>query len=622
MHLFTGGAGRIYLHCGRCAQRVKTLRQVGACRRSCCRSDAQCAGESLSAAWRARGERRCDLAPPLAAGAHRAAARGAAAVGAPRHGRGEAEHSPSTPGLIRQRSAVSELQKLLGQIVRVSERQLRGPSQKTKVAVFGMLRKLCLVLNGGLGAAHMGLSALNAAAVPGGQEPGPQAGGAGLPAAGAGDAPGANHAAARGGAAAAGGGLRRRGLVQDHRRGAARAGRKPSGDAAARPGAASASGASAVGGPDLRGRLRAAGGARHRPGDQGVRPAGRGAVPGPAGRPAGRGGAPRGRLPAAHGPPAQRDHARAHAQGPGGRRALPSAIGPGQHPLRGGGRAGVLPAAAKPHAQTDHAGDPERPHHPQLRGADRVAVRAGAAGAGGAADGRGPAPGAPGSARGGRHPARVPRGLRGRGHARARAAPRAAPGRRRCWGLALARCFLGALKVGAGRPAWAPAELCAALQAAAVPRRQGGRRRAAVQAGGGQPGARAGGAGGGGGRAHAAAAAGRAGGPGGRRGQHAGAAAPGPAGPGGDGPAAGPLERARPGQPAHGHLRGRPGGGEDGRRLRPGPPGRGQPAGLPARHPGRPRRVPPPVPAARRAQGGHRLPRRRPLPRLLRPRRR
>jgi len=58
--------------------------------------------------------------------------------------------TPGTPGLLRQRSAVSQLGHILSQIIKVSEKQLKGNSQKTKVAVFAMLRKLCLVLNGGL----------------------------------------------------------------------------------------------------------------------------------------------------------------------------------------------------------------------------------------------------------------------------------------------------------------------------------------------------------------------------------------------------------------------------------------------------------------------------------------
>ncbi|CAM9970460.1 unnamed protein product [Ascophyllum nodosum] len=61
-------------------------------------------------------------------------------------------HPPEAPIQMeeRQRIAVASLKSKLGAIVKASDKQLKGKSHKTIVAVFQMLRTLCLVLGGGL----------------------------------------------------------------------------------------------------------------------------------------------------------------------------------------------------------------------------------------------------------------------------------------------------------------------------------------------------------------------------------------------------------------------------------------------------------------------------------------
>lgn len=54
----------------------------------------------------------------------------------------------------RHRVAVEALKSKLGAIVKASDKQLKGKSHKTIVAIFQMLRTLCVVLDGGLDA-HM-----------------------------------------------------------------------------------------------------------------------------------------------------------------------------------------------------------------------------------------------------------------------------------------------------------------------------------------------------------------------------------------------------------------------------------------------------------------------------------
>lgn len=62
-------------------------------------------------------------------------------------------HPPEAPKQLqeeRQRVVVGALKSKLGAIVKASDKQLRGKSHKTIVAVFQMLRTLCVVLGGGL----------------------------------------------------------------------------------------------------------------------------------------------------------------------------------------------------------------------------------------------------------------------------------------------------------------------------------------------------------------------------------------------------------------------------------------------------------------------------------------
>ncbi|CAM9991629.1 unnamed protein product, partial [Hapterophycus canaliculatus] len=53
-------------------------------------------------------------------------------------------------GPDRQKVAMAALKSKLGAIVKASDKQLKGKSHKTIVAVFQMLRTLCVVLDGGL----------------------------------------------------------------------------------------------------------------------------------------------------------------------------------------------------------------------------------------------------------------------------------------------------------------------------------------------------------------------------------------------------------------------------------------------------------------------------------------
>lgn len=52
----------------------------------------------------------------------------------------------------RQRAAVEALKSKLGAIVKASDKQLKGKSHKTIIAIFQMLRTLCVALGGGLDA--------------------------------------------------------------------------------------------------------------------------------------------------------------------------------------------------------------------------------------------------------------------------------------------------------------------------------------------------------------------------------------------------------------------------------------------------------------------------------------